>query len=113
MPTANDALTDLYDTLVDAHDKINAQRMQTDDDDLRDAMLLEMTEITHRVDLVQSQLFTEESDALDESVSKVNDAKKALDKSLNGITTLTKFVNACTAFFKIVDTAIDLAKKLP
>lgn len=113
MPGANPSLTDLYDTLVKAHDQINAQRVATDDDDLRDAMLTEMMEITHRVDLVQTQLFTQDSDAIDRGVVKVDAAKSDLDAALNGVNSLKGFVNSCTAFLKVVDTAIDLAKKLP
>jgi hypothetical protein len=113
MADANSSLTDLYNTLVKAHDQVNAQRVQTDDDDLRDAMLTEMMEITHRIDLVQAQLFTQESDAIDNGVAKVDAAKTDLDTALSKVNSLKSFVNSCTAFLKVVDTAIDLAKKLP
>lgn len=113
MAESNSSLTDLYNTLVEEHDQINTLRANEDDDDMRDAMMNEMMEITHRIDLVQSQLFTEDSDAIDNAVAKVDTAKGALDAALGSITTLKSFVNACTAFLKIVDSAIDLAKKLP
>ncbi len=113
MADANESLTDLYNTLVEAHDQINVQRMKSDDDDLRDAMRTEMMEITHRIDLVQSQLFTKQTDAIDKGVAKVDGAKADLDTALKNVIGLKSFVNSCTAFLKVVDTAIDLVKKLP
>src|SRR5260370_584252 len=113
MADANPSLTDLYNTLVEAHDQINTQRIKTEDDNLRDAMLMEMMEITHRIDLVQAQLFREVSDAIDKGVAKVNAAKADLDTALAKLKGLKDFINSCTAFLKVVDAAIDLAKKLP
>ncbi len=110
MASANPDLVGLYRTLMKAHDELHGRRAKTGDPELAAAMLTELREITHRIDLVQSQLFTEQSDRIAQSAAKVNAASTDLQQALKTVTRVKDLVSACTSFLKVVDRAIDLAK---
>ena len=110
--TKNEDLDQLHDMLIAANEQLNSSLDDTDDPDIAKATITEMREVVHRIDLVQSLLFTAASNDITTAVAKVQTANAALIKSLASITSVTKLVNTVTSFLTLVDQAIDLAKKL-
>lgn len=112
MADANTSLIALYKILRRAHDQLHERRSATGDPELADAMLTELREITHRIDLVQSQLFTDQSERIAKGVIKVEKANVELEGALKKVTRVRELVSACTSFLKVVDRVIDLAKTI-
>jgi hypothetical protein len=110
--TKNTDLDQLHDMLIAANEQLNSSLDDNDDPDIAKATITEMREVLHRIDLVQSLLFTAASNDITTAVAKVANANALLTKSLDSITSVTKLVNAVTSFLTLVDQAIDLAKKL-
>lgn len=110
--TANPDLDQLHDLLTAAHQKLNDQLGTITDPDLAQAVVTQMGEVMHRVDLVQSLLFTAASDQITAAVAKVKDANDALTASLKAIDNAKTMVTTVSSFLTVVDKAIDLAKTL-
>lgn len=84
----------------------------TPDAATRQALITEMTEVTHRIQVVGGLLFAAQSDELCESVDAVRKGTKAVNAGIAGIADLAAFLGAMNAFLGLVDDAIDLAKTL-
>ncbi|MDX2148923.1 MAG: hypothetical protein SFZ23_15515 [Planctomycetota bacterium] len=111
-PTMNLALADLQDTLVKQNKKLREALAASNDNETRQALIREMDEITHRVQLVGSLLFTAQTAELDAKVAEVNKARKHVNDALGQIQKLREFLDAASAFLAVVDQAIDTAKKV-
>ena len=108
----NQTLQQIHSMLLAQHNAL-AQLLdsETDPDKAR-AILMEMQEILHRIDLVQNLLFTESSKQLDKTLHGIQQANDALTQSLDSIDDISSFLSASTKFLAAVDQAIDLAKTL-
>jgi hypothetical protein len=108
--SVNPDLDHLHDLLIAASEQLRRSLDHITDPDLADGVVTEMREILHRIDLVQSLLFTAASNHVASAVQKVDAANADLTASLETIGSLTTLVNTVTKFLTLVDTAIDLAK---
>lgn len=108
----NETLADLQDKLVRLHGKLRDQLAQTDDPAQRQALMNEMTEVTHRVQLVGSLLFAADAATLDEKVKEVSGATAKINKAVAQIKELQSFLDTMSDFLGLVDEAIDIAKGL-
>jgi hypothetical protein len=108
----NGDLDSLHDMLIAANERLSRSLDGITDPDLAQAVVTEMREVVHRIDLVQSVLFTEESNEITDAVEEVQAANATLTNALSSITNITKLVNAVTQFLTLVDKAIDLAKTI-
>lgn len=106
-------------TLKQIHDMLLAQHMalahaldDASDPDNAKAILLEMQEVLHRINLTENLLFAEESKELDAMLPAIKQANDALTASLQNIANVASFLASVSNFLKGVDQAIDLAKTL-
>ena len=111
-PQTNDDLDRLHDMLIAASQRLHDKLNDVTDPDLADAIVTEMREVVHRIDLVQSLLFTAASTRIAAAVKDVDAANVGLAASIKAIGSVTQLVNTITSFLTLVDTAIDLAKAL-
>jgi hypothetical protein len=108
----NRNLDELHAKLIAANELLSNSLDTITDPDLAHAVVTEMREVVHRIDLVQSLLFTAASDKISVAVAKVRDANNALTTSLGQITDKISLVKNLTSFLALVDKVIDLAKVL-
>jgi hypothetical protein len=108
----NRDLNQLHDLLIATNEKLSDSLNGITDPDLARGVVTEMREVVHRIDLVQSLLFSASSNRITAAVAKVKNANVALTAALKSITDLTTFVKHMTGFLTLVDRAIDLAKVL-
>lgn len=111
LPTNKD-LSDLQATLIAANEQLSKSLDTITDQALAQAVVTEMREVVHRIDLVQSLLFTAASNSLSAAATKVRDATTTLTTALEEITDVTSFVKTVSSFLGLVDKVIDLAKVL-
>ncbi|MDR3436703.1 hypothetical protein [Telmatospirillum sp.] len=109
-PQVNQDLDSLHHTLLALNGWLSDKLGTITDAALAQAVVTEMREVVHRIDLVQGLLFTAASDRIAAEVKKVTDASGGLDGALGTATSVTEVVNTMTSFLTLVDTAIDLAK---
>jgi len=109
----NDDLVALHKMLIDANQALNAKLDDVTDPDFADKIVTEMREVVHRIDLVQSLLFTAASNDIADAVKDVKTANAGLAASIGAIRKAIDLVNTLTNFLTLVDEAIDLAKKIP
>jgi hypothetical protein len=109
----NGDLAQLHKMLIAANQTLNSKLDRTSDPDLADKIVTEMREVVHRIDLVQSLLFTAASVGIAAAVADVKTANDGLAASIAAIGKATELVDTVTKFLTLVDTAIDLAKKIP
>jgi len=110
MPNVNPDLDALHGALVRIHGVLYERLGQATDPKVAQAILTEMQEVTHRLDLVQILLFTRATAAITAAVSNVQSATAGLNAALNSIQTAANVVQGCTTFLGIIDEALDLAK---
>jgi hypothetical protein len=108
----NPTLQQIQAMLLAQHTALCQKLDQTTDPDQAKAILMEMQEILHRVDLVQNLMFRQTSQTLDNTLAGIKQANDALTKSLQSIGDLGTFLNSISNFLKCVDQAIDFAKTL-
>lgn len=106
----NPDLDGLHDLLIAANERLNNSLDTITDPDIAQGVVTEMREVVHRIDLVQSLLFTASSGRITAAVDKVKAANADLSAALKSISDLTATVKAVTKFLTLVDKAIDLAK---
>ena len=106
----NRDLDQLHDLLVALNERLNNSLDTITDPDLARAVITEMREVVHRIDLVQSLLFAAASNRISAAVAKVKDANADLSASLATINNITGVVKTVSSFLTVVDKAIDLAK---
>jgi hypothetical protein len=106
----NPELTKLQTSLFALNDDLRGKFNATTDIDLQQAIVTEMQEVMHRIDLVQGLIFADESKRLSSLVSKVDDANETLQQNLQDIDSITDLVKTVANFLTLVDKAIDFAK---
>lgn len=106
----NPDLEALHGLLLATHQKLSDQLGDTTSIDAANAIVTEMREVLHRIDLVQSLLFTQQTKGIANSVAKVQDANKDLQAALSQVKTVTDVVKGIGKFLGFVDKAIDIAK---
>jgi hypothetical protein len=108
----NESIKKLHDLLLAQHATLADKLGETTDPEIAKAIILEMQEVLHRIDVAQNLLFRASSKALENSVAKVTRADSKLAKAIDSAKTAASFINAVSDFLGFVDEAIDLAKAL-
>lgn len=108
----NQDLHQLHDLLIAQHQALFAKLDDASDADEGKAILTEMQEILHRIDVLQNLLFRETTTALKNSLQKVDDADTELTEALKSAETSADIIKGVGKFLTVVDKAIDLAKTL-
>lgn len=108
----NDELDKMHALLIDQHEALYEKLDTAPDDETMQAILTEMKEIRHRIDLVQNLLFRQTIQALTDAVKKVSGADAQLTTALSSARTAAEIVKGVSSFLSVVDQAIDLAKTL-
>lgn len=113
MANTNPTLQQIQGLLLDQHAALNTLLDSETDPARAKAILMEMQEILHRVDLVQSLMFRQSSQQLQATLPGIQQSSDALSKCLASLNDLTAFLNGASQFLAVVDEAIDIAKALP
>lgn len=108
----NDDLDNLHDQLVGQSEALYDKLSTAPDDDTMQAILTEMREVRHRIDLVQGLLFKQTTTQLQAALTKVTAADSQLATALASAQKAADYVKAVSGFLSAVDSAIDLAKTL-
>jgi len=108
----NEDLNNLHELLVAQQEALYKKLDTAADDEAMQAILTEMRELRHRMDVVQGLLFRETTTALQNTLAKVNDADAELTKALKDAGAAAEIVKGVSQFLVVVDKAIDLAKTL-
>ena len=93
-----DPLKQIHDLLVDQIDNISAAMDTNTDPAISKSLLLEMNEMTHRLNIVENIMFTGTSKTLEGYLSQINAANETLAKSIKRIENVATFVNDATEF---------------
>lgn len=112
MDAMNQSLMVLQDTLVKQHRRLRDAIPGAPDAPARQALLTEMSEVTHRIQVVGALLFRGQTADLVAKVDAVRKATARVKQAIDRIEDLAAFVDGLGAFLALVDDAIDLAKKL-
>ena len=108
----NKTLQELHTMLLARHTQLSEALDGVADPAKARAILMEMQEILHRIDLVQNLLFRKSSQQLDATLPGITKANDALQESIQSIETIGAFLTATAGFLKYADEAIDIAKSL-
>jgi signal transduction histidine kinase len=108
----NQTIKQIHDMLVDQVSKLSAALSNTTDPGKAKELLLEMQEITHRVDVSQNLIFAATSKELKSQLSGIQTANTALQKSIDQIGAVASILSDVTQLLTLVDQALDLAKTL-
>jgi hypothetical protein len=108
----NDTVKQIHDLLVDQIDKLSTEMDTNTDPAVSKKLLMEMDEMTHRLNIAQNLMFAGTSKTLEGYLTQIKAANDALAKSLKQIQNVAQFMNDATEFLKYVDQALDLAKTL-
>jgi uncharacterized protein YydD (DUF2326 family) len=106
----NTDLQDLHDSLIQRVGELARAIGDAPDSDTVDAIVREISEVNHRVTLVGNLLFTQQTQRISDQMQKVRDATADLQKAIEGVDDITRFVKGVTAFLVLVDKVIDTAK---
>jgi hypothetical protein len=98
--------------LVKQVSNLSAALSNATDPKIAKRLLLEMQEVTHRVDVSQNLMFAAETKELQDYLPNIQSAGTALQKSLDQIGQVANVISATTKFLNVVDQALDLAKTL-
>ena len=109
---ANQIISELHDMLVQQVSNLSAALSNTTDPKIAKTLLLEMQEVTHRVDVSQNLMFATETKELQSYLPNIQAASTALEKSIAQIGQATSIITATTKFLNVVDQALNLAKTL-
>lgn len=112
MDEMNESLVALQDVLVKQHKRLRDAIPGAPDAAARQALLTEMAEITHRVQVTGALLFCRQSRQLAAKVDAIRKASVRVKEAIDEIASLTAFVGGIGVFLTLVDDAIDLAKTL-
>jgi hypothetical protein len=108
----NPTLQQIHALLLAQHDALLQALDGTTDQDKAKAVVMEMQEVLHRIDLVQNLLFIESSQKLEGTLPGIQKANDVLTKSIQNINNVAGWLNSISNFLKCVDEAIDIAKTL-
>jgi hypothetical protein len=104
-------MEDLHQALLDRFDDLVAKRKSTADPDMKSAILTEMDEVLHRIDLAQNLLLVAVTDALKSALQDVQAADARVAADIKQIAEVAKFIQSVSTYLGYVDKAIDLAKQ--
>ena len=108
----NDTLKQIHEMLLARHNALADALGDQADPAKADAILTEMQEILHRIDLIQGLLFRQSSNALENTLANITRANKELARAIKSVDDVASFIKSVTGFLKFVDQAIDIAKQL-
>ena len=108
----NQTLLDLHDMLLARHTDLSQTLDGITEPAKAKAIIMEMQELLHRIDLAQNLLFRQSSEQLEATLPGITKANDALAKSIQSIDDLGAFLSATANFLKYADEAIDIAKSL-
>ena len=110
----NEPLKELRDLLFNQFDALSKKFDNTPDEAMSQAIITEMKEILHRVDLVQNLIMQKITDSLKlkAAIAEVKTASQKLSGKLKNISKIDGLVGIVTHFLVCVDNAIDIAKVL-
>ena len=108
----NDDIKKLHETLMAQHQALYEKLDTITDPALAKAIVTELQEILHRVDVLQGLLFKQSSASLVRQVEKVEEADAALADALKSAESAADYITGVSKFLGFVDKAIDLAKTL-
>jgi hypothetical protein len=108
----NNTLKQIHDLLVIQVSNLSDALSQTTDPDKAQQLLVEMQEVTHRIDISQNLLFARSSKELDSLLPAIVAANKQLENSIHQIGQVATVINDTVELLKVVDQALDLAKTL-
>ena len=106
----NSDLKTMHSDLIQLNQRLANSLNDIDDAKLARAVVTEMREVVHRIDLVQSLLFAAASRDISDAAMAVDAANQQALASLGQIKSITGVVTTVTGVLTLVDKAIDLAK---
>jgi len=108
----NKTLNQIHNLLIVQVSNLSDALSQTTDPDKAKQLLVEMQEVTHRVDISQNLLFAATSKELEALLPAIVAANKQLENSIHQIGQVATVINDTVELLKVVDQALDLAKAL-
>jgi hypothetical protein len=108
----NPSVRELQVILADRVQLLSKQMDNVSNPDDAAKILGEMQEFNHRVTLVGSLLFRQQSQELDKKVEAVRGAKTNVDRAIKNIANLSNMLKVASDFLALVDEAVDFAKLL-
>jgi len=107
-----DGLTidDLMKTVQLQYNALNRAFEQTDDADTMHKLVDEMTEFSHRLDLLQRKRMEDIAKDLSDYTDDLRSANTQLTKALKSLDDLNTLLQNCSAFLGVVDQVIDVLK---
>lgn len=110
MSNVNSDLAALQLSLIDTNRELAESVHRTDSMAAKQAALIEMIEVGHRITLVGQQLFSQQTGKIAASMEKVVAGQKALEGAIAEIEKVNKFIETVTRFLGLVDDVIEVAK---
>jgi gamma-glutamylcyclotransferase (GGCT)/AIG2-like uncharacterized protein YtfP len=110
--TPNADLKSMHGDLLALNQKLSDSLDDITDAAMARAVVTEMREVVHRIDLVQSLLFAASAKKISDAVKAVDQANEQALDSLDEIRNVTGLVKTVTGVLTLVDKAIDIAKTL-
>lgn len=108
----NDTLQATRDLLQQQIDTLNVKLDTITDALVARKIALEVQEMTHRINIIQSLQFDQASQELAAKLPAIRSAHAQLLSSIQTINNVSAFVSAAATFLGCVDQAIDLARTL-
>src|SRR5438552_1035885 len=102
----NKELQQLHELLIAQHQALFTKLDEASDVDEGKAILSDMQEILHRIDVLQGLLYRETTTALKNSLTKLDDADTELTKALKSAGTAAEIIKGVGKFLTVVDKAI-------
>jgi uncharacterized membrane protein YccC len=103
-------LDQVYQIALLQYNALNRKFEESDDPETMQKLLDGMTELTHRLDLLQRKRMGKTSADISGCLDDLKAANSKLAKSLKDLTDLNSFLNNCSAFLGVLDQVIDLVK---
>jgi gamma-glutamylcyclotransferase (GGCT)/AIG2-like uncharacterized protein YtfP len=110
--TPNADLKSMHGNLLTLNQKLRNSLDDITDAAMAQAVVTEMREIVHRIDLILGLLFAASAKKISDAVKAVDQANEQALKSLDQIKTVTGVVRTVSGVLTLVDKAIDIAKTL-
>src|SRR5262249_13660643 len=112
MANTNPDLKALHGELLALNQKLSDSLDDITDPAVARAVVTEMREVVHRIDLVQGLIFAASAKKISDAVPAVDQANAQAMKSLDEIRSVTSVIKTVTGVLTLVDKAIDIAKTL-
>jgi hypothetical protein len=108
----NSSLRDLQGILFGRIQLLSAQLDNVTDPKEATKILGEMTELNHRITMLGTLLFRQQSEELETKVKVIRQEQLHVDQAINDINHLAKMLQVVSDFLALVDEALDFAKTL-